>query len=151
MIKDRTFMDIARLIANESKAKKRQVGAIIVKDNNILAVGYNGTPSGHDNTCEDEEEYMGRDYKAHTRLVTRPEVLHAESNAISKCARSVNSSEGATIYTTTAPCLECAKLIIQSGIVEVVYEDEYGKPDGVNLLLKNHTRVRKIESDEKVT
>jgi len=144
MIKDRTFMDIARLIAKESKAKKRQVGAIIVKNNSIIAVGYNGTPSGHDNTCEDEEEYMGRDYKAHTKLVTRPEVLHAESNAITKCARSNSSSEGATIYTTTSPCLECAKLIIQSGIVEVIYEDEYGKPEGVELLKLDKIIVRKL-------
>lgn len=145
MISNKTFMQIAYDIANESKAIKRKVGAIIVKDNNIIAVGYNGTPSGFDNSCEEEccKGVAGAGtYKNH--LITRPEVLHAESNAIAKCARSVNSSEGADIYTTTCPCLECAKMIIQAGIKNVFYSEEYKSQDGLNLLVKAGIQVTQI-------
>lgn len=145
MISNKTFMQIAYNIANESKAIKRKVGAIIVKDNNIIAVGYNGTPSGFDNSCEEEccKGVAGAGtYKNH--LITRPEVLHAESNAIAKCARSVNSSEGADIYTTTCPCLECAKMIIQAGIRNVYYSEEYKSQDGLNLLVKAGIQVTQI-------
>lgn len=145
MISNKTFMQIAYDIANESKAIKRKVGAIIVKDNNIIAVGYNGTPSGFDNKCE--EEYCkgvagAGNYKNH--LITGPEVLHAESNAIAKCARSVNSSEGADLYTTTCPCLECAKMIIQAGIKNVFYAEEYKSQEGLNLLVKAGIQVTQI-------
>lgn len=122
MIKAASYMDIAEIIGRNSYCKRHQVGAVIVRDGNIIAFGYNGTPSGFPNQCEDEE---GR---------TMPEVLHAESNAIAKLARSVESSEGATLYTTMAPCLECAKLIIQAGISLVVYRDEYRNTDGIGLL-----------------
>ena len=145
MISNKTFMQIAYDIANESKAIKRKVGAIIVKDNNIIAVGYNGTPSGFDNSCEEEccKGVAGAGtYKNH--LITRPEVLHAESNAIAKCARSVNSSEGADLYTTTCPCLECAKMIIQAGIKNVFYAEEYKSQDGLNLLVKAGIQVTQI-------
>lgn len=145
MISNKTFMQIAYNIANESKAIKRKVGAIIVKDNNIIAVGYNGTPSGFDNNCEEEccKGVAGAGtYKNH--LITRPEVLHAESNAIAKCARSVNSSEGADIYTTTCPCLECAKMIIQAGIKNVYYSEEYKSDEGLNLLVKAGIQVTQI-------
>ena len=145
MISNKTFMQIAYNIANESKAIKRKVGAIIVKDNNIIAVGYNGTPSGFDNSCEEEccKGVAGAGtYKNH--LITRPEVLHAESNAIAKCARSVNSSEGADIYTTTCPRLECAKMIIQAGIKNVYYSEEYKSQDGLNLLVKAGIQVTQI-------
>lgn len=145
MISNKTFMQIAYNIANESKAIKRKVGAIIVKDNNIIAVGYNGTPSGFDNSCEEKccKGVAGAGtYKNH--LITRPEVLHAESNAIAKCARSVNSSEGADIYTTTCPCLECAKMIIQAGIKNVYYSEEYKSQEGLNLLVKAGIQVTQI-------
>ena len=145
MISNKTFMQIAYDIANESKAIKRKVGAIIVKDNNIIAVGYNGTPSGFDNSCEEEccKGVAGAGtYKNH--LITRPEVLHAESNAIAKCARSVNSSEGADLYTTTCPCLECAKMIIQAGIKNVYYSEEYKSQEGLNLLVKAGIQVTQI-------
>lgn len=148
MISNKTFMQIAYNIANESKAIKRKVGAVIVKDNNIIAVGYNGTPSGFDNSCEEKccKGVAGAGtYKNH--LITRPEVLHAESNAIAKCARSVNSSEGADIYTTTCPCLECAKMIIQAGIKNVYYSEEYKSQEGLNLLVKAGIQVTRI-SDE---
>ena len=145
MISNKTFMQIAYNIANESKAIKRKVGAIIVKDNNIIAVGYNGTPSGFDNSCEEKccKGVAGAGtYR--NQLITLPEVLHAESNAIAKCARSVNSSEGADIYTTTCPCLECAKMIIQAGIKNVYYSEEYKSQDGLNLLVKAGIQVTQI-------
>ena len=102
--------------------KRRQVGALIVKEKMIISDGYNGTPSGFENICEDENN------------VTKPYVLHAEANAITKVAKSNNSSEGATLYVTTSPCLECAKLIIQSGIKRVVYCNKYHSSDGPKLL-----------------
>lgn len=119
---DRRYLRMARVWAENSYCKRRQVGALIVKENMIISDGYNGTPSGFENVCEDETG------------ITKPYVLHAEANAITKVAASTNNSQGATIYITASPCLECAKLIIQSGIKRVVYDDEYRLKDGIELL-----------------
>ena len=113
---------MASIWAENSYCTRRQVGALIVKDKMIISDGYNGTPSGFENICEDENG------------VTKPYVLHAEANAITKIARSSNSSNGATMYVTASPCIECAKLIIQAGIKRVVYAEEYRSQDGLNLL-----------------
>lgn len=123
-ILDQRYMRMARIWAENSYCKRRQVGALIVKDKMIISDGYNGTPSGFDNVCEDEDG------------VTIPYVLHAEANAITKIARSNNSSDGATMYVTTSPCIECAKLIIQAGIKRLVYGEKYRLEDGINLLKK---------------
>jgi dCMP deaminase len=119
---DKRYLEMARVWAKNSYCTRRQVGAILVKDRMIISDGYNGTPSGFENVCEDE---FG---------VTKPYVLHAEANAITKVARSNNSSEGATLYITTSPCIECAKLIIQAGIKRVVFCDKYRIEDGLDLL-----------------
>lgn len=149
-------MRIAYQVASESKAEKRKVGAVIVKDNNIIALGYNGTPSGFDNCCEDEVENFsyeqnenklaaGENFGTKEKLLkTRPEVLHAESNAISKCARSTYSSEGSDIFVTTAPCIECAKLIIQAGIKNVFWSEEYKTMDGIRLLEQAKIYVKRV-------
>lgn len=113
---------MAHIWAKNSYCKRRQVGALIVKDRMIISDGYNGTPSGFENVCEDENG------------ITKPYVLHAEANAITKVAKSSNSSEGATLYITDSPCMECAKLIIQAGICRVVYEKKYRVTDGLDLL-----------------
>lgn len=115
-------MQMAVVWSKNSYCVRRQVGALLVKDNMIISDGYNGTPSGFENICEDEFNQ------------TKPYVLHAEANAITKVARSSNSSEGATLYVTASPCIECAKLIIQSGIKRVVYGEEYRMRDGLDLL-----------------
>ena len=119
---DERYLEMAQVWAKNSYCKRRQVGALIVKDRMIISDGYNGTPSGFENVCEDENG------------VTKPYVLHAEANAISKVAKSGNSSEGATLSVTASPCMECAKLIIQAGIKRVVYMDEYRLLDGIELL-----------------
>jgi dCMP deaminase len=119
---DLRYLEMARIWAQNSYCQRRQVGALVVKDGMIISDGYNGTPSGFENICEDENN------------VTKPYVLHAEANAITKLARSNNNSEGATIYITASPCIECAKLIIQSGIKRVVYGEKYRLTDGVDLL-----------------
>ena len=124
---------MAAVWAKNSYCTRRKVGAILVKDRMIISDGYNGTPSGFENVCEDENN------------VTKPYVLHAEANAITKVARSNNSSLGATLYITDSPCLECAKLIIQAGITRVVYEQEYRVRDGVDLLLRAGVQVEKFE------
>lgn len=124
---------MAAIWAQNSYCKRRQVGALIVKDRMIISDGYNGTPSGFENVCEDETG------------ATKPYVLHAEANAISKVAKSGNSSEGATLYVTAAPCLECSKLIIQAGIKRVVYKDEYRLTDGIDLLQRAGIEVVKAE------
>lgn len=154
---DKYYIKVAKACAENSKARKLQVGAIIVKDNQIISDGFNGTPSGFDNNCENEvkinremcrvcekEHCEGCDNIA---LDTKPEVLHAESNAITKCARSGRASEGATIYITHSPCLSCAKLIIQSGIKRVVYNEPYKNEDGINLLRQAGIRIEKYEQD----
>ena len=119
---DKSYLEMAEIWAQNSYCKRRKVGALLVKDRMIISDGYNGTPSGFENICEDENG------------VTKPYVLHAEANAITKVAKSGNSSEGATLYVTASPCLECSKLIIQSGIKRVVYRDAYRLQDGVELL-----------------
>ena len=119
---DKRYLEMAQIWAGNSYCKRRQVGALIVKDKMIISDGYNGTPSGFENICEDENN------------VTKPYVLHAEANAITKVAKSNNSSEGATLYVTTSPCMECAKLIIQAGIKRVVYSQKYHSNDGIDLL-----------------
>ena len=124
---------MAAVWAKNSYYKRRQVGALLVKDRMIISDGYNGTPSGFENICEDENG------------VTKPYVLHAEANAITKVAKSGNNSKGATLYVTASPCMECAKLIIQSGISRVVYRDEYRLTDGVDLLRKAGIEVEKID------
>ena len=130
---DRRYLRMARIWAENSYCERRKVGALVVKDNMIISDVYNGTPSGFENICEDENG------------VTKPYVLHAEANAITKVAKSGNSSEGSTLYVTASPCLECAKLIIQSGIKRVVYKDEYRLTDGVDLLRQAGIQVEKID------
>jgi len=119
---DKRYMRMAQIWAENSYCLRRQVGALLVKDKMIISDGYNGTPSGFENICEDEYNK------------TKPYVLHAEANAITKVARSNNSSEGATLYVTASPCIECAKLIIQAGIIRVVYGELYHLEDGLDLL-----------------
>lgn len=130
---DERYIEMATVWAKNSYCKRRQVGALLVKDKMIISDGYNGTPSGFENVCEDENG------------VTKPYVLHAEANAISKVAQSGNSSKGATLYVTASPCIECAKLIIQSGIRRVVYRDEYRLTDGVDLLRRAGIEVEKVD------
>ena len=125
---DKTYMNMARELSKLSHAQRRKVGCLIVKNTHIIAEGLNGTPRGFDNNCE----YV--DHVDH--MYTKPEVLHAESNAITKLARSTNSSSGATLYVTCSPCFECAKLIIQAGIERVVYDEEYKSQKGSLLLEK---------------
>lgn len=126
---DSRYIRMAKIWAENSYCKRRQVGAIIVKDKMIISDGYNGTPSGFENICEDENG------------LTKPYVLHAEANAITKIARSGNNSDGATLYVTSSPCIECAKLIIQAGIKRVVYSEEYRLNDGVELLKRAGVEV----------
>jgi len=119
---DMRYLRMARIWASNSYCIRRQVGALLVKDKMIISDGYNGTPSGFENECEDQSG------------ITKSYVLHAEANAITKVAKSNNSSEGSTLYITTSPCMECSKLIIQAGIARVVYEEEYRITDGLALL-----------------
>ncbi|MDD2799721.1 MAG: dCMP deaminase family protein [Bacteroidales bacterium] len=133
---DKRYLRMARIWAENSYCKRRQVGALVVKNKMIISDGYNGTPSGFENNCEDESG------------MTLPYVMHAEANAITKLASSHNSSNGATLYITTAPCIECSKLIIQSGITRVVYEDKYRVEDGVNLLQKSGIEVLNLMLSE---
>ena len=128
---DSDYMQICDIIASRSYSTRNKVGAVLVRNGNFIAFGYNGTPTGFDNQCED---ILGQ---------TKPEVLHAESNAIMKCARSAESTEGCTLYTTLSPCFECAKLIIQAKIIRVVYREKYRSDDGLKLLVK-----AKIQCDE---
>lgn len=130
---DDRYLEMAAIWAKNSYCKRRQVGALIVKDKMIISDGYNGTPSGFENVCEDESG------------ATKPYVLHAEANAISKVAKSGNSSEGSTLYVTASPCIECSKLIIQAGIKRVVYRDEYRLTDGVDLLRRAGIEVEKVD------
>ena len=127
---------MARIWAENSYCQRRKVGALLVKNKMIISDGYNGTPSGFENVCEDENN------------VTKPYVLHAEANAITKVARSNNSSQGATLYVTSSPCIECAKLIIQSGIKRVVYGETYRIMDGVELLERAGIQVDFLENLE---
>lgn len=126
---DKRYMRMAAIWAENSYCVRRKVGALIVKDKMIISDGYNGTPAGFENICENDEGF------------TKPYVLHAEANAITKIARSNNNSNGATLYVTTSPCIECAKLIIQAGIVRVVYGEEYHIMDGIDLLKRAGVEV----------
>ena len=129
---DQRYLAMARIWSLNSYCVRRQVGALMVKDKMIISDGYNGTPSGFENVCEDGD-------------VTKPYGLHAEANAISKVAKSNNSSMGATMYITASPCIECAKLIIQAGISRVVYSEEYRSSEGVDLLRRAGVKVDKVE------
>lgn len=133
---DLRYLRMARIWAENSYCRRRQVGALVVKDKMIISDGFNGTPSGFENRCEDSLN------------VTLPYVLHAEANAITKIARSGNNSDGATLYVTDAPCIECAKLIIQAGIARVVYARNYRLTDGIDLLKKAGIEVEHIEQEE---
>ncbi len=130
---DRRYLAMARIWAQNSYCLRRKVGALLVNKQMIISDGYNGTPSGFENICEDENN------------MTKPYVLHAEANAITKVAKSNNSSEGATLYVTASPCLECAKLIIQSGIKRVVYCETYRIDDGIRLLERAGIEVTYVE------
>lgn len=130
---DLRYIRMARIWAENSYCVRRQVGALIVKEGMIISDGFNGTPSGFENVCEDEN---GK---------TKPYVLHAEANAITKLAKSANSGDGATLYVTASPCLECAKLIIQSGIKRVVYCDSYHTDDGIKLMERIGIEVVQVE------
>ena len=131
---DRRYLRMARIWAENSYCQRRQVGALVVKDKMIISDGYNGTPSGFENICEDEND------------ATKPYVLHAEANAITKIACSNNNSRGATLYVTASPCIECAKLIIQAGIKRVVYSQQYRLDDGVKLLEKANIEMVYVET-----
>lgn len=135
---DERYLRMALIWAENSYCKRRKVGAIIVKDKMIISDGYNGTPSGFENICEDDDN------------VTKPYVLHAEANAITKVARSHNSSEFSTMYVTAAPCIECAKLIIQAGISRVVYSEEYRTSEGIDLLKKANISVEFVDLTGKI-
>lgn len=138
------FMKIAEVTATLSYAKRLQVGAVIVKGNQIIGTGYNGMPTGWENNCEDEivESYSGFEGAIHrTVLKTKPEVLHAETNAIAKVSRSTESSEGATLFCTHAPCIDCAKLIYQAGISSVYYRDQYRDDSGLKFLRQGNVNV----------
>jgi dCMP deaminase len=133
---DLRYLRMARIWAENSYCQRRQVGALVVKDKMIISDGYNGTPSGFENVCEDETG------------TTKTYVLHAEANAITKLARSNNNSEGSTLYVTASPCIECAKLIIQSGIKRVVYGEQYRLTDGLDLLKRANIEVIYLNPDD---
>jgi dCMP deaminase len=133
---DKRYLRMAAIWAENSYCKRRRVGALIVKDKMIISDGYNGTPAGFENICEDENG------------VTKPYVLHAEANAITKIACSNNNSKGSTLYVTASPCIECAKLIIQAGIKRVVYSEKYRLSDGIELLGKAMIEVLYIGKEE---
>jgi dCMP deaminase len=132
---DTRYMRMARIWAENSYCRRRQVGALLVKNKMIISDGYNGTPAGFENNCEDEDDN------------SKPYVLHAEANAITKVARSHNSSDGATLYVTASPCMECAKLIIQAGIKRVVYGEHYRIMDGIELLQRAGIEVVYLGDD----
>ena len=151
---DRAYIEIAKTWAQLSSAKRKKVGCIIVKNGSIISDGYNGTPSGFNNDCEliianeggisidDDGNYVKGSYE----LVTKPEVLHAESNAITKLAKSTQSSDGATMYITISPCLDCAKLMVQAGIKRVVFGEFYRAQEGINLLKQSNIAVEEIST-----
>ena len=134
---DWRYMRMADIWAENSYCQRRKVGALIVKDKMIISDGYNGTPVGFENVCEDDESGL-----------TKPYVLHAEANAITKIARSGNCSDGATLYVTTSPCIECSKLIIQAGIKRVVYREKYRVTDGLDLLERAGVETVHLQENE---
>ena len=133
---DQRYLKMAMIWAQNSYCKRRQVGALLVKNKMIISDGYNGTPSGFENVCEDENDS------------TKPYVLHAEANAITKVAKSNNSSDGATLYVTSSPCLECSKLIIQAGIKRVVFTTNYRLEDGIDLLKRAGIEVLQVNIEK---
>ena len=133
LLLDSRYLRMTQIWAENSYCRRRQVGALLVKDKMIISDGYNGTPSGFENVCEEDADH------------TKPYVLHAEANAITKVAKSGNSSEGATLFVTASPCAECAKLIIQAGIKRVVYRDAYRLTDGIDLLARAGIEVEQIQ------
>ena len=133
---DLRYLRMARIWAENSYCQRRKVGALVVNEKMIISDGYNGTPSGFENVCEDEMN------------VTKPYVLHAEANAITKLARSSNNSDGATLYVTASPCIECAKLIIQAGIKRVIYGEQYRLTDGIDLLKRANIGVKYLNPDD---
>ena len=135
-ILDKRYLRMARIWAENSYCERRKVGAIIVKDKMIISDGYNGTPAGFENVCEDADG------------VTKPYVLHAEANAITKVAKSANNCDGSTLYVTAAPCIECSKLIIQAGIKRVVYGEQYRLTDGIDLLKRAGVDVEYLDIDK---
>jgi dCMP deaminase len=157
------YMDWAKRLAQLSYARRLQVGAVIVKDDSVISLGYNGTPTGWDNTCEDRVYPSPEDFEQHLdefdqqfpltdengryKLKTKPEVLHAEMNALMKLAKSNRSGEGAAIFVTHAPCMECAKGIYSAGISEVYYANDYRTTDGVYFLRKCGIKVAKHEEE----
>jgi len=130
---DKRYLRMAHIWAENSYCERRKVGAIIVKDKMIISDGYNGTPSGFENHCEEDNN------------TTKPYVLHAEANAITKVAKSNNSSDGATLYVTTSPCMECSKLIIQAGIKRVVFDEKYRIIDGLEILERAGVELINLE------
>ena len=138
------YMNVAEEFAKLSSARRLHVGCVIVKNDSIIGVGYNGMPSGWDNNCEDE--VYDREENRNL-LVTKPEVLHAETNAIAKVAKSTNSTEGANMFITHAPCLNCSKIIAQTGIAKVFYKNIYRKTDGLEFLNKSNVECIKAEGD----
>ncbi len=136
LLLDQRYLKMASIWSQNSYCKRRQVGALLVKDKMIISDGYNGTPSGFENICEDENNK------------TKPYVLHAEANAITKVAKSNNSSDGATMYVTSSPCVECAKLIIQAGIKRVVFTDSYRLEDGIDLLKRANIEVIQVDLED---
>ena len=153
-------MKTAETFAELSHARRLHVGAIVVKDDRIISIGYNGMPAGWDNDCENtvfvlDEEVMGTDMESlgytqtdkgnWTKLKTKPEVLHAETNAIAKLAKSTESGDGALLFVTHSPCLDCAKLIYQSGINSVFYRNSYRDDAGINFLTKSGVEVTQIK------
>jgi dCMP deaminase len=141
------FMQTAYAFADCSTARRLKVGCVIVKDNRIISIGYNGTPVGWDNNCE--SELYTTDADDQPKLITRPQVLHAESNAIAKLARCTESGEGATLVCTHAPCIDCSKLILQTGIACVIYSEEYRSIEGLNFLNEGGVQIIqcKVEFD----
>ena len=153
MIKEKylgAYMNTARVFAELSTARRKQVGAVVVKDDRIISIGYNGMPSGWDNNCEDmfiiQDEISTGVYSLtkRTELKTKPEVLHAESNAIAKLAKSTESGDGASMFITCAPCMDCAKMIFQTGIKEVFYAEDYRDDAGISFLNKCGITVKQI-------
>lgn len=137
---DARYMRMARIWAENSYCERRKVGALIVRDKMIISDGYNGTPCGFENVCEWQQDDIGGQVGR-----TKPYVLHAEANAITKVAKSQSSSDGSTLYVTASPCIECSKLIIQAGIRRVVFADDYHSADGVELLQRASIEVVKVE------
>jgi dCMP deaminase len=137
----KAYMQTAEIFSELSHARRLHVGAIVVKDDRIISIGYNGMPAGWDNDCEDQ---IYEEDGFHIKLKTKPEVLHAETNAISKLAKSTESGNGAAMFITHSPCLDCAKLIYQSGINSVFYRNNYRNNDGIDFLLKSGVTVEKI-------